>query len=91
MKKKFLSCALVLALMMTIFTIPAMASSGGKAAAASRSGVVRIVSLGPDGYYSLGSGFGVGEVGKETDTFVTNHHVVYGTYPPFLKSANRSR
>ena len=80
MKKKFLSCALVLALMMTIFTIPAMASSGGKAAAASRSGVVRIVSLGPDGYYSLGSGFGVGEVGKETDTFVTNHHVVYGTY-----------
>ena len=80
MKKRILSCALVLALMLTIFTIPAMADTGGKAAAASREGVVRVVALGPDGYYGLGSGFGVGEVGKETDTFVTNYHVVCDVY-----------
>ena len=80
MKKRFLSCALVLALMLTIFTIPAMADTGGKAAAASREGVVRIVALRPDGYYGLGSGFGVGEVGKETDIFVTNYHVLMDYY-----------
>ena len=80
MKKRFLSCMMALAMMLTIFTIPAMAGDGGKAAAASREGVVRVVALGPDGYYGLGSGFGVGEVGKETDTFVTNYHVVCDVY-----------
>ena len=80
MKKRFLSCVLALAMMLTIFTIPAMAGDGGKVAAASREGVVRVVALGPDGYYGLGSGFGVGEVGKETDTFVTNYHVVCDVY-----------
>lgn len=80
MKKRFLSCMMALAMMLTIFTIPAMAGDGGKVAAASREGVVRVVALGPDGYYGLGSGFGVGEVGKETDTFVTNYHVVCDVY-----------
>ena len=80
MKKRFLSCVLALAMMLTIFTIPAMADTGGKAAAASREGVVRIVALRPDGYYGLGSGFGVGEVGKETDIFVTNYHVLMDYY-----------
>ena len=80
MKKRILSCVMALAMMLTLFTVPAMADTGGKAAAASREGVVRIVALGPDGYYSLGSGFGVGEVGQETDTFVTNYHVVCDVY-----------
>lgn len=30
----------------------------------------------PQGYYSTGSAFGVGTVGKDTDVFVTNWHVV---------------
>lgn len=56
------------------------ASSANHAAAGSRSGVVRVIALRPDGYYSLGSAFAVGEAGKETDIFVTNDHVVYDTY-----------
>ena len=80
MKKRVLTCALLIALLLAAFTVSGAADTGGKAAAASRSGVVRIVMLGPDGYYSTGSGFGVGEAGKETDIFVTNHHVVHGTY-----------
>lgn len=81
MKKKILSRVLIAVLLMTLLSSTAMASSsGGSVAAESRSGVVRVVSLGPDGYYSLGSAFGVGDAGKETDIFVTNHHVVYGTY-----------
>lgn len=61
------------------------AASGGNAAANSRSGVARVLSV-----YELylegqslglttsavGSSFGVGEAGKETDVFVTNRHVV---------------
>lgn len=81
MKKRILAWTLITVLLITLLSGTALASnSGGKVAAESRSGVVRIVALGPDGYYSLGSGFGVGKAGKETDTFVTNHHVVYGTY-----------
>lgn len=81
MKKRILAWTLITLLLMTLLSGTALAAnSGGKVAAESRSGVVRIVALGPDGYYSLGSGFGVGEAGKETDTFVTNQHVVYGTY-----------
>ena len=81
MKKRILARAIIAVLLISLLSGSALAStSGGKVAAESRSGVVRVVALGPDGYYSLGSAFGVGEAGEETDTFVTNHHVVYGTY-----------
>lgn len=81
MKKRILAWTLLVVLLTALLSGTAFASaSGGKIAAQSRSGVVRIVVLGPDGYYGLGSGFGVGKAGKETDTFVTNYHVVYGTY-----------
>ncbi|MBS6954608.1 MAG: trypsin-like peptidase domain-containing protein [Enterocloster asparagiformis] len=45
------------------------------AAAAAREGVVRIMVFWPDGY-SFGTGFGIGEQGKDADTFLTNWHVV---------------
>ena len=80
MKKRFLAWMLLLTLLVSQLSITALAANGGKKAAESRSGVVRIITLRPDGYYSLGSAFGVGEVGKETNTFITNHHVIYGTY-----------
>lgn len=81
MKKRILAWTLITVLLITLLSSTALASnSGSKIAAESRSGVVRVVSLGPDGRYSLGTAFGVGKAGKETDTFVTNHHVVYGTY-----------
>ena len=48
-------------------------------------GVIRVFTL-SDSYFdpesdsfsfSSGSGFGVGDPGKETDTFITNWHVIY--------------
>lgn len=39
-------------------------------------GVVRIVAVNNDGTGAAGSGFGIGTVGKETDIFITNWHVV---------------
>ena len=72
MKKNIIRVfALILALV--LFTVPAMAATNGVVEA--RSGVVRIISV-FDEYISTGTGFGVGEVGEETDTFVTNRHVV---------------
>jgi len=78
--KKRISCLLLALLLVFQMTTLVGAADGGKVAAESRSGVVRIVTLRPDGYYSLGSGFGVGELGEETEYFITNWHVVTGTY-----------
>ena len=80
MKKRTLAWMLLVALLISNLGGMALAASGGKAAAESRKGVVRIIALRPDGYYALGSGFGVGEAGEETQYFVTNHHVLYDTY-----------
>lgn len=80
MKKKIIACILLVALMLTQMAVVVSAANGGEIAADSRNGVVRVITLGPDGGYSLGSAFGIGKVGEETDTFVTNHHVIYGTY-----------
>ncbi len=77
MKKRFFAIALVLMLTLSLF---ALTSCDKNVAAESRSGVVRIIALNPSGDYSLGSAFGVGEVGKETQYFITNHHVIYGEY-----------
>ena len=80
MKKRIFAWTLLFTLLLTQLSIPALAANGGKAAAEARNGVVRVSALRPDGYYSLGSAFGVGKVGKPTNTFVTNHHVLYDTY-----------
>lgn len=42
------------------------------------SGVVRILTVFPDGSGAWGTGFGVGKSGEPTDIFVTNWHVVSG-------------
>ncbi len=68
-----------LALLLALLT-PAALAKGGAIAADSRSGVVRVVVMGPFEDYYLGSAFGVGEAGKPTDIFVTNDHVVSITY-----------
>lgn len=81
MKKRILSWVMLTALALMCLTGSAYASSAtDNVAANSRSGVVRVIALRPDGYFSLGSAFGVGEAGKETDIFVTNDHVVYDVY-----------
>ena len=77
MKKRAAAVILAFTLALALTTGAAMASSGsGNVVSEARSGVVRVVMLGPDGYYYLGSAFGVGRAGQETDTFITNHHVV---------------
>ena len=81
MKQKWKQAAsLILALMMFFALSVNTYASSNKVIADSRNGVVRVIALGPDGNYSLGTAFGVGEVGEETDIFVTNAHVVSGIY-----------
>lgn len=90
MRKRMFS--LLLALMMcTLLTGTAFAASSGSSAVTNaRNGVARVVMtfdinvyepesreyVGTVQGYSSGSAFGVGTAGKETDTFVTNRHVV---------------
>ena len=84
MMKKGLMC-LLLALLMLALPLSGCGSDGGRIAADSRSGVVRILALLPDlttgeVYYATGSAFGVGKAGEPTDVFVTNTHVVQDVY-----------
>ena len=72
--------SLTLALMLVFGLSLSVHASSNKVIADSRIGVVRVVSLNPTGTYSLGTAFGVGEIGEETDYFVTNAHVVAGNY-----------
>lgn len=53
----------------------ALAAPKKNAAAEARNGVVRILSVWEDNCIGLGSGFGVGKTGEETDIFITNWHV----------------
>lgn len=77
MKKKIAS--LVLAVCLIALPL-AGCVSGGDAARNSRDGVVRVLAVDLYGNVSMGSAFGIGEAGKETDTFVTNFHVVNISY-----------
>ena len=79
MKKRFASLLLAVLLVLQMGLL-VTASEGSNAAAEARDGVVRVVALGPDGVYSLGSGFCVGELDDEPRYVVTNHHVVNDTY-----------
>lgn len=72
--------SLTLALMLVFALSFSVHASSNKVIADSRNGVVRVIALNPTGSYSLGTAFGVGRVGEETDIFVTNAHVVAGTY-----------
>lgn len=90
MKKRLLSLALALMMVLSLLTVTAFASSGKSAVREARNGVVRVLATcevavydrntgkyaGSLTGYSSGSAFGVGKAGKETDIFVTNRHVV---------------
>ncbi len=80
MKKKLMALFFVLIMVCSQLSLAAFATDGGTIAAESRNGVVRVVAVGPDGSMSTGTGFGVGKVGEETTTFITNWHVLYNTY-----------
>lgn len=81
MKRRFFAFFSAVLMLAAALSGAAQASSGSSNIAAdSRSGVVRVVALMPDGKFALGSAFGVGKKGEETQYFVTNDHVVSGTY-----------
>lgn len=75
--KKRIFAAILAMLLLAAMAVPASASSGGSdEVVAARSGVVRVFTVGQDGSQSIGTAFGVGTVGEDTDTFITNRHVV---------------
>ncbi len=84
MKRRIISVFTALVLIFALAGTAA-AASGGNAAADSRGGVARVLSV-FELYYdgesvgvtmpAVGSSFGVGKAGQETDIFVTNRHVV---------------
>ena len=74
--KRILSLALAL-LMSVMLVLPLQAQAQGNVAADTRNGVVRILSIYySQGMYATGSGLAVGDQGKSSDIFVTNHHVI---------------
>ena len=89
MKKRWMGLALSLAMVLALL----LTGCGGQSAVEARNGVARVLtmyevlaydrdtmelvgSLGTNA--SVGSAFGVGDQGEETDVFVTNRHVVTG-------------
>lgn len=83
MKKKH-SISIILALLLcTLMAFPAQAAEKS-AVSQARNGVVRILSVQPDGSANVGSGFAVGEAGKASSVFVTNQHVTAGAEAVYI-------
>lgn len=65
--------------LLLLAALPASASDTSPAVQRARNGVVRVCAISYDGSMvsmSTGTAFGVGKQGEDTDTFVTNWHVV---------------
>ena len=76
-KKRLISCFLILVLVISMLPISASAKKDlTKVLAEAKQGVVQLYVRGPLGLASVGTGFGVGKAGKDTNVFVTNWHVV---------------
>ena len=78
MKKRICSFAAILLLLAAMLALPAQAASENQAGDA-RNGVVRILATRKNGTAWFGSAFAVGEAGKPSSVFVTNHHVTAGS------------
>ena len=85
-----MGCAILAMLLLATLALPCFADGQGTAAAVvdARKGVVRVLAFIVESDNTIsgfctGSGFAVGKAGEETDTFVTNWHVVTssGEYP----------
>ncbi|WP_158099027.1 trypsin-like peptidase domain-containing protein [Flavonifractor sp. An100] len=81
--KKSVSISLILALLCALLALPAQAAEKS-AVSQARNGVVRILSVQPDGTANIGSGFAVGEAGKASSVFVTNQHVTAGALAVYI-------
>ena len=85
MKRAFWALLLVILLCASSIGIPAAPKSSTSAPNEARNGVVRILAVrteqedgNPVIRYWMGTGFGVGEAGRPTAIFATNHHVTAG-------------
>lgn len=85
-----MGCAILAMLLLVTLALPCFADGQGTAAAVvdARKGVVRVLAFIVESDNTIsgfctGSGFAVGKAGEETDTFITNWHVVTssGEYP----------
>lgn len=85
-----MGCAILAMLLLVTLALPCFADGQGTAAVVvdARKGVVRVLAFIVESDNTIsgfctGSGFAVGKAGEETDTFVTNWHVVTssGEYP----------
>ena len=75
---KCFACVLCLMFMFPVYSVNVHADEPVTAKA--KKGVVCVMatdSANNPYYFATGSGFGVGKIGEETDTFVTNRHVVW--------------
>lgn len=72
--RKYWILAIMAALLFSM-SMSVYADKGNKEVLAARNGVVRVMYEEKSSYY-MGTAFGVGEPGKETDIFVTCYHVV---------------
>lgn len=83
MKKKHSISILLVLFLCALLTFPAQAVEKS-AVSQARNGVVRILSVQPDGSANVGSGFAVGEAGKPSSVFVTNQHVTAGAAAVYI-------
>ena len=83
MKKKHLISMMLVLLLCALLAFPAQAAEKS-AVSQARNGVVRILSVQPDGSANVGSGFAVGEAGKASSVFVTNQHVTAGAEAVYI-------
>lgn len=85
--KRFLALILCAALLIIVFPMHVSAASNFPAVLAeAKKGVVKIYCLCDDGYLLhswSGTGFAVGEAGKDSDIFLTNQHVISCEYGHF--------
>ena len=77
--KKCCMLAIMMVLLLSMGTTAYADNKGNQDVLAARNGVVRVIYEEKNGYY-MGSAFGIGEPGKETDIFVTCYHVVNPYY-----------
>ena len=82
--KKIISVSMMLALVLCAMLILPAQAAEKSAVSQARNGVVRILSVQPDGSANIGSGFAVGEAGKPSSVFVTNQHVTAGATAVYI-------
>ena len=83
MKKRAYVSLILGLLLCALVALPAQAAEKS-AVSQARNGVVRILSVQPDGSANIGSGFAMGQAGEASSVFVTNQHVTAGALAVYI-------